>query len=105
MPLNYLTEFLNEFPYGRPINFACYFISGRYLFDEPKRVASLIELEYQELITDETILSLEQEFLDGSIKKKLDDDLKKLNLETIDLVINKGVKLQAHLEINSREMF
>ena len=103
--LNYLTEYLNEFPYGGPINFAWYFVFDHYLFQKPKQKASTIEMEYQELITDETILSLEQDFLDGKVKKELDSNIKPLNFESIDLIINKGVKLIAHLEINSRKMF
>lgn len=103
--LNYLTEYLNEFPYGGPINFVWFFLFDHYLFEEPRRLASTIELEYQELITDETILSLEINFLDGKIKIKSDDDLRYLDLQSIDLIINKGLKLQVHLEENSRKMF
>lgn len=103
--LNYLTEYLNEFPYGGPVNFACFFLFGFYIFGEQKKVASLIELEYQDLVTDETILSLEQDFLDGITKKELDANINELNLKSIDFIINKGLKLQAHLETSSRKMF
>jgi len=103
--LNYITEYLIEFPYGGPVNFAWYFFRKRYLFDDARRKSSLLEIEYQDEITNETILSLEIDYMEEKKKKELTEDIRVLNLQSIDFIINKGILLQKHLEENTRKMF
>lgn len=103
--INYMTDYLMAFPYGGPLNFAVFFITGKYFSTNAMREAEQIEVEYQDLIINETILSLEIEFI---VEKKIQvsySNLKELNVESIDWIIHTGSKLQQHLEENTRKMY
>lgn len=101
----YTHEYVNGFPYGGPLNYACYFIFKRYLFLEPKNTTDNLEFKYQELILNDTILSLEKEFIENKKLKQLDDHTIKLDQEVIDNIIATSRTLLEHLEDNTRKMF
>lgn len=103
--LNYITDYLVAFPYGGPLNFAYYFFFKQYLSDTAEKKALDLELGYQDLVISETILSLEIEFIVNNRIVINYEDLKELNQESIDRIINKGSRLQHHLEENTRKMF
>lgn len=103
--LNYITDNLAAFPYGGPLNYIWFFCFKEYLKDEAVRVSSDLEMKYQDLITFETILSLEIDFIvDRSIQISI-EDVKQLDQEVVDRMINTGSRLQQHLEDNTRKMF
>lgn len=100
----YTHEYINGYPYGGPFNYVCYFIFKRYLFLEPKNITDELEFTYQELILNDTILSLEKEFIEDKKLKPLDDHTLKLDKIAIDKIVATSRALLEHLEDNTRKM-
>lgn len=100
----YTHEYINGYPYGGPLNYVCFFIFKRYLFLEPKNTTDELEFTYQELILNDTILSLEKEFINDKKLKPLDDHTLKLDQVAIDKIVATSRALLEHLEDNTRKM-
>ncbi|MDV8155671.1 hypothetical protein [Acinetobacter bereziniae] len=127
--LNYLTENILAFPYGGPLNYACFFLFRRYASKRSKIKSESLDVIYQETILDDTILSLEKKFVNKNNElivktNKLQDRdalfnkshtqiynihkkqrLAVLDQESIDKIVNIGAELISHLENNSRKFF
>ncbi len=124
--INYLSEHLLAFPYGGPINYIYYFITKKYYSKKDKEHSEQLELEYQDAIIKDTILSLEKVFINtenqllsikkyendsfnnifnNSFKNKDDDKLILLNQSSIDTIISISSSLIAHLEENTQKCF
>ena len=100
----YTHEDINGYPYGGPLNYVCFFVFKRYLFLEPKNDTDELELMYQELILNDTILSLEKEFIEDKKLKPLDDYTRKFNQVAIDNIVSISRAILEHLEDNTRKM-
>ena len=100
----YTHEYINGYPYGGPLNYVCFFVFKRYLFLEPKNDTDELELMYQELILNDTILSLEKEFIEDKKLKPLDDYTRKFNQVAIDNIVSISRAILEHLEDNTRTM-
>nr|MBP8206276.1 hypothetical protein [Acinetobacter sp.] len=100
----YTHEYINGYPYGGPLNYVCFFVFKRYLFLEPKNDTDELELMYQELILNDTILSLEKEFIEDKKLKPLDDYTRKFNQVAIDNIVSISRAILEHLEDNTRKM-
>ncbi|OTG65938.1 hypothetical protein [Acinetobacter silvestris] len=125
--LNYLSEYLYAFPYGGPLNYFIFFCTKKYFSNDAKEKSDALELEYQENILDDTILSLEKNLVNNN-KKLLpysthntqkdilfNNDIKKiykmknnhiihLDQKSIDKIISLSTNLISHLEDNTRKM-
>ncbi|WP_227499186.1 hypothetical protein [Acinetobacter venetianus] len=101
----YMNEYLNAFPYGGPVNYLFHFIFKVYLSEKEKEMSDSLDMQYQELILNDTILSLEKKFIDKKKLVKLDSNTIDLNQKTIDKVISVSRNLLEHLEMNTRKMF
>lgn len=100
----YTHEYINGYPYGGPLNYVCFFIFKRYVFLKPKKITDELEFVYQELILNDTVLSLEKDFIENKKLKELDDYTLKLDQITIDNIISTSRALLEHLEDNTRKM-
>lgn len=100
----YTHEYINGYPYGGPLNYVFFFMFKRYLFLKPKQDTDELEFIYQELILNDTILSLEKEFIEDKKLKSLDDHTLKLDQVAIDSIISTSRSLLEHLEDNTRKM-
>ena len=100
----YTHEYINGYPYGGPLNYVCFFVFKRYLFLEPKNHTYKLELMYQELYLNDTILSLEKEFIEDKKLKPLDDYTRKFNQVAIDNIVSISRAILEHLEDNTRTM-
>lgn len=125
--INYLGEYLYAFPYGGPLKYIVFFF-----FKSHRRKAKLesdaLELEYQEIILNDTILSLEKNIINkrkqlltyttNQTQKDIlfNNDSKKiyalkdnhtmihLDQNSIDKMITIGIKLISNLEEDTRKM-
>ena len=98
----YMNEYINGFPYGGPINYLCLFVFKRYLFNQPKQKTSNLEFKYQEIILNDTYLSLEKNFRDDNKLKYIQITTAPLNQKKIDQLISVSRELLEHLETNTR---
>lgn len=103
--INYLNEYILAFPYGGPINYLIFFITKKYMFESQKRLSEEYEIEYQELILNDTILSLEKDFINSHNQLvSLNSQTNIIDLTTIDKIISTSTILIAHFEGNTRKM-
>jgi hypothetical protein len=102
--INYTQEYILGFPYGGPLNHVYFLLFKHYLFPQPKKEIEDLEFTYQELILNDTVLSLEKEFIEDKKLKPLDDHTLKLDQEAIDNIVATSRALLEHLEDNSRKI-
>lgn len=62
-------------------------------------------MEYQELILNDTVLSLEKDFIENKKLKILDEYTIPLKQKTIDDVVDISRRILEHLEKNTRKIF
>lgn len=103
--LHYLGEFFKAFPYGGPINYFLLVITKKLHFPKASLLTDKYEYEYQELILNDTILSLEIEFIENKKFKALDEMIIPLNQKTIDGITVLSRNILEHLERNTRKIF
>lgn len=122
--INYLSEHLLAFPYGGPINYIVYFFTKKYFSNSAKKRSETLELDYQDAILKDTILSLEKDFLNEAnqllnvkeekivtdrlfnkaLKPQQNQKTIFLNQTSIDTIVSISSSLIAHLENNTRKM-
>lgn len=101
----YTQEYIHGFPYGGPLNHVYFLLFKHYLFPKPKEEIENLEFTYQELILNDTVLSLEKEFIEDKKLKPLDDHTIKLDQKAIDKIVATSRALLEHLEDNTRKIF
>jgi len=101
----YMHEYIDGYPYGGPLNYICFIIFKRYLFNQIKAITDELEMEYQELILNDTVLSLEKDFIENKKLKILDEYTIPLKQKTIDDVVDVSRRILEHLEKNTRKLF
>lgn len=101
----YMHEYIDGFPYGGPLNYICFITLKRYLFKQIKAITDELEMEYQELILNDTVLSLEKDFIENKKLKILDEYTIPLKQKTIDDVVDISRRILEHLEKNTRKIF
>ena len=100
----YTQEYIHGFPYGGPLNHVYFLLFKHYLFPKPKKTIDDLEFTYQELILNDTVLSLEKEFIEDKKLKLLDDHTLKLDQVVIDKIISTSRALLENLEDNTRKI-
>ncbi|MCW1490205.1 hypothetical protein OLN43_13185 [Acinetobacter baumannii] len=70
-----------------------------------KGMTDELEMEYQELILNDTVLSLEKDFIENKKLKILDEYTIPLKQKTIDDVVDISRRILEHLEKNTRKIF
>lgn len=97
--LDCLTARIYTFPYGNPLNFFWFSLTGKY-FDEKTRVKidALLTI-YQDKILDGTILQSDENILPSI---ELSDSL---DQERIDIIVVAGLDIINGLEDHSRKLF
>lgn len=101
----YMHEYVNGYPYGGPLNYAYFFLFKNYLSKKPKEITDELDMEYQELILNDTLLSLEKEFIENKKLKQIDSHTIILDQKAIDKIISTSRSLLEHLEDNTRKLF
>ena len=99
--LDYLTSQINAFPYGNPLNFFWFSLSGKYLVNSIPLAADSLLTTYQDVILTDTILQSEISLCDdykqeGSIVKLIDS-------VKIDEIVVSGIDLITLLEDHSKK--
>lgn len=101
--LDYLTSQITSFPYGNPINFFWYSLTGKYLFQKVKIKTDELLVVYQDSIVQDSIIQT------GIDLKKLEENqnnnVKLLCQEEIDLIVVNGIDLIEYLEDHSKKLF
>lgn len=100
----YTQEYIHGFPYGGPLNHVYFLLFKHYLFPKPKKTIDDLEFTYQELILNDTVLSLEKEFIEDKKLKLLDDHTLKLDQVVIDKIVSTSRALLENLEDNTRKI-
>lgn len=103
--LIYLSEFFNAFPYGGPLNYFLLVLTKKLFFPNARNLTQDYEFNYQSLILDDTVLSLELEFIENGKFKVLDENIIPLNQKTIDNISVESRNILEHLEKNTRKIF
>lgn len=101
--INYLSDHVAEFPYGGPVNFLYFIFKKQYLRNQVTIDVSKKELEYEDLILKDTILSLDMDLLD-IIKTLPNYKNGVFTIEKIDSIVSTGQDLIIFLESNSRKI-
>lgn len=108
--LDYLTSTVNSFPYGNPLNFFWFSLTGNYFNKDIQINADNLLTTYQSQISDDTTLqkdiNLKLSFdntinLFNTTNKKIDD----IDQNKIDEIILSGLDLIELLEDHSKKLF
>lgn len=100
--LDYLAAQIDAFPYGNPINFFWYSISGKYIFDKIQIDTDKCLTTYQDAIMKDTILQTE-ELIDMPIDENSSTEL--IDQERIDTIVVAGLDIISMLEDHSKKLF
>lgn len=99
--LDYLTSQINAFPYGNPLNFFWFSLSGKYLVNNIPLAADSLLTTYQDVILTDTILQSEISLCDDY--KQDGSDVKLIDSDKIDEIVVSGIDLITLLEDHSKK--
>ena len=101
--LDYLASQISSFPYGNPINFFCFFFTGKYLSENVKIKTDEYLLVYQDCIVQDSIIQTGIDL--KALTENQDSAVKLLNQNEIDLIVINGIYLIEYLEDHSKKLF
>lgn len=101
--VDYLASQISCFPYGNPINFFWFSLTGKYLSESVKIKTDEYLLNYQNCIVEDSIIQTGMDLKE--IKKNMENKVKLLDQDEIDLIIINGIDLIEYLEDHSKKLF
>jgi len=102
--LDYLSAQINAFPFGNPLNFFVYSISGKYLWETTQVKTDELLTTYQDTILNDTILQLEIPIDEDDINQQ-QSDCSSIDDEKIDQIVLTGLDLINYLEDHSKKLY
>lgn len=101
--LDYLASQISSFPYGNPINFFWFSLTGKYLSENVKIKTDEYLLVYQDCILQDSIIQTGIDL--KALTENQDSAVKLLNQNEIDLIVINGIYLIEYLEDHSKKLF
>jgi len=95
--LDYLNAQIEAFPYGNPINFFYYSVTGRYLWEKVKIDVEKCLLDYQDSLLKETLLL-------KNVDLNIKNDIDHIDAERIDMIVVNGLDIINTLEDHSKKL-
>lgn len=101
--LDYLASQISSFPYGNPMNFFWFSLTGKYFSDKVKIETDELLVLYQDSVVQDSIIQTGIDLI--QIEQNQNNNVNLLCQEEIDLIIINGIYLIEYLEDHSKKLF